>query len=463
MTRLLCVQALTLLAGLATGVAGDYPLTFKTIPAGEVMAFPGGYGAYGTVRITKPVGLKKEPKAISAHPLYGQCREGEAQAGFLFRLDESKGDGKGYDRLIADMNGNGDLTDDVVLQPEVTPEETKRVGPQQISFGPIEAPAGTTIAGGRPMYYAQVFVYNTTLLRQNFGGQLRNLTFGQLRLKAGWYLETTVALDGAKKLVGVYDGNSNLRLGDIPQPQTYTNQSVKSWFFNAGDSLLVDANGSGSFESDLFESEACAFSPILYLGAKPYKLALSDDNRSLRVDPWPDALAEVALGPRGDQVRTVTLAWEQPDGKWQLIRPGAAGGKIKVPPGNYRLYTCNLLGNAGQRDQVMASAYQRAVQQPVAFTADRDNSLKCGAPLEIKVTAQKSRQKSGVLFGTQSRDSQKDSDYELAINAEVIGAGGEAYSSYAKGDKLQDKPAKPKFMVLDARGRKLKDGNLEFG
>ena len=109
MIRRNCISLLAVLGGIVTAAAGDFPLTFRTIPAKDVMAFGGGSGSYGMLSLTKPAEVKKEPKAVSAHALYGQCRESRDAAAFLFRLDESKGDGKGYDRLIVDMNQNGDL------------------------------------------------------------------------------------------------------------------------------------------------------------------------------------------------------------------------------------------------------------------------------------------------------------------------------------------------------------------
>ena len=72
-------------------------------------------------------------------------------------------------------------------------------------------------------------------------------------------------------------------------------------------------------------------------------MGLASGCKSLRVEPWPEPLAELALQPRGDQVRNVTLAWKRPNGQWQLIRPTVTGGKAMVPPGDYRLYACNLL------------------------------------------------------------------------------------------------------------------------
>ena len=78
--------ALTATGVIVAATAEDFPLTFRTIPAQEVIAFPGGYGTYGQLRLGKPTALRKEPKSVSAQPLYGECRERADRAGFLFRM-----------------------------------------------------------------------------------------------------------------------------------------------------------------------------------------------------------------------------------------------------------------------------------------------------------------------------------------------------------------------------------------
>jgi len=67
----------------------------------------------------------------------------------------------------------------------------------------------------------------------------------------------------------------------------------------------------------------------------------------------------------GDQVRNVTLGWEQPSGQWQLIRPAVTDGKVMLPPGNYRLYACNLVGKGATRDQSWFPACKRVPQTPM--------------------------------------------------------------------------------------------------
>jgi hypothetical protein len=458
------------LMAMATVVAAsgeDFPLTFHTIPPKDVIAFPGGYGTFAQLRLVKPAQLKQEPKAISQHPLYGEGQQASTGTTPLFRLDESKGDGKGYDQLIVDMNGNGDLTDDAPVALVVLP--TDRNIPQQAArqklFGPIQAPEGKTIAGGRPVCYAQVYLNDLTPFLRS-GQDVQNIYAGYLRLKAGWYVDTTVEFKGLKQKVGVFDGDTNMRLGDAAKPQTYNaGAAEENWYFAPADSLLIDADGSGAFEQDPFDTESCSFGSVVYFGATPYKVALTPDGKSLRVEPWTQALAEVTLQPHGEQVSRVTLAWQQPDKQWQLIRAGVAEGKIKVPPGNYRLYECALLGKGAPRDQVMAAAYQRVVKTPIAFAADHPNTLRCGAPLDIKVTAEKRTPQPWEMNtgGSQDARAGSDSEFILAINASVRGADGEIYSQYAKGEQFKADPPQPTFSVLDEGGKKVASGKLEFG
>ncbi|MCX6927290.1 MAG: hypothetical protein NT154_29410 [Verrucomicrobia bacterium] len=458
------VCGLMTMAVLATASAEEFPLTFRTIPAKDVMSFPGGYGASGQLRLVKPAGLKKEPKAVSRHPLYGEFRGRAGEASLVFRLDESKGNGKGYDQLIVDMNQNGDLTDDSAAEPVVLATDRKMPAQaiRQRLFGPIKTHAGTMIAGERPVYYAEAYINDPSSLRAS--QDIRNFYAGQLRLKAGWFLDTTVELKGLKQRVGVYDADSNTRLGDMPRPQTYSNAGEEqSWSFGPADALLVDVDGSGTFDRDIFDGEAFPYGPVLYLGVAPHKVALAPDFKSLRVEPWTEPLAVVTLQPHGDQVKSVTLAKEAAQNQWQLIRAVVADGEVKVPPGNYRLYACELLGKGAPRDQMMASATQRLTRKPVSFAAGKANGLRCGAPLEIKVTADKRVPQASEFGLPRNKRLASDSEYLLAINATIQGVGSEVYSTYAKGEKFGAKPPEPTFTITDGSGKKLAEGKLEYG
>jgi len=440
-------------------LAETYPLTFKAVSADQMEVLPGGFGTYGDLRLAKPAGIKKEPKPISRHALYGQTREDESGSRYVYRFDESKGDGKGYDQLIVDMNQNGDLTDDPVVVRETPIVVGRSRTTKPVWFGPIPGPPGKEFAGGHPVFFVQVYLRPQAEQPES----ARDVFMGYLRLKAGWYLEANVDVDGAKRKIAVYDGNNNLKLGESPEAQNYQSGDETNWYFPPADTFFVDANGSGAFEADRLDSESRAFTPVVYFGQKPFKASLDASCTSLRLQPWTDALAEVTLEPTGQQVRKLVLAWEHPAGKWQLLEPPVENGRIKVPPGRYRLYYCALLGQNPGADPVIVAGNQRVPKAPLKFDAGKANTLRCGGPLEVAATAQKRNPDSGELPPGETFDRKTDSDYVVRINANFRGVDGEIYSTFAKGPKLTEEPAKPVFKVLGADGKQLAKGNLEFG
>jgi len=466
-TTLLCGAVLTAIPFLAP--AKDFPLEFKTLNAQEAMSFPGGSGmnAMVMVQIDKPAGITKEPLAVSKHPLHGQL---SFQTNRLwFRIDESKGDGQGYDRLIVDMNQNGDLTDDPVAQRVESAGQTYATSlPELGLFGPIPAPDNQKIGAWRPIYFAQMYLFTRPAA---VGSNQRNFHSVRLQLKAGWYLETIVDFDGVKRRVGIVDGNCNFRLGDIDHAINSQNGTVTNWYFQGGDYFLVDNDGSGKFESSIGSSESAPFGPMLYLGAKPYKAVLAADCKSLGLEPWTEPLAELALQPHGEQVNLIQVAWESAPGRWQLLQPGVENGKATVPPGNYRLYTCTIKVKTSSGETLVVSGYKRSPKDTIKADAGASTPFKCGAPLEVKVTSRRdpnvvatSPPESGSLwdrlFGNSGASNQP---LQQLIQASVIGAGGETYSGFY----LQDKgplrrPPKPVFTIT-TDGKRVASGNLEFG
>ena len=100
------------------GTTGD-----RTFELEEVSVFDLGRrgsdlirGRRATVGETAEKEVKGIPELHSANPLFGAFSlgphddEGE-QRSYAFVLDESAGTGAGYDRLLIDANGDGDLSD----------------------------------------------------------------------------------------------------------------------------------------------------------------------------------------------------------------------------------------------------------------------------------------------------------------------------------------------------------------
>ena len=464
-TTLFCGVVLTAIPFLAP--AKDFPLEFKTLNAEEAMSFPGGSGISGPLQLDKPGAITKAPPAISKHPLYGQLSDRTNH--LWFRIDESKGDGKSYDCLIVDMNQNGDLTDDPVVMRVDKPVPMITTNNERSVFGPIAVPEAKKIGVWQPIYYAQMYVYN---LPARIKSGDRSSYLGQLRLRPGWYLETTVDVDGVTRKVGIVDGNCSFRLGEASQPVTYHNGTETNWYFSGGDNFLLDNDGSGKFRSSVGNDESSPFGPLLYLGAKPCKAVLAADDKSLALEPWSGPLAELALQPHGEQVSEIQVAWESAPDQWQLLQPGVENGKAKVPPGGYRLIGCTLkVNSAAGGETLILDAFKRTPEGTVKAEAGATAPFKCGSPLEVKVTSERdtrndvsSMQAFDPMLDRPKGGASSEKPVQQLIQAYVVGAGGETYGSFylqGKG-KLHD-PPNPVFTVTNAKGKQVASGNMEFG
>lgn len=455
MNKFLTICALLTFSGVMAAPAAEFPLKFKTIEPQKVMDFPGGYGCFGRLKLVKPDEIKKEPPVVSKYPLYGNFQN----LNISFRLDESKGNEKGYDQLIVDINENGDLTDDPVIK--LTDSQK---GSRSLFFGPLELPKEKAICGGCPVYYFQSYICVQNLKNiENLSEQQKETFYcGQLRMRAAWYLEADVTLGNIKEKIGVIDGDGNFSLGDFPVNHEYENDGVKKWYFSGGDNYLIDANGNGKFDNDLFSSEFKAFGPVFYFDTVPYKATLAKDFTSIKIEKWSDPLAEVSIHPYGEQVGIVNLVRQVSSNRWELIQTSVEKGKIKVPPGKYRLISCCIMTKRDDGEPIGMKGYLRDEKTPFEFEVGKSNSFECGAPLKISLEANKRKPES--YEETRLKPKEKDdSDFILSVNSTIIGQGGEQYSVYGKGPQYTSSLDNPSLTISDASGQKLETGKMEYG
>lgn len=460
-----------LTCGLATlaavaGSAAEFPLTFRTVDAERAWTLPGGSGGYSQLETRKPSQLKREPKAVSAHPLYGSFSDSGPDRPVIFRLDESKGKGKGYDTLLLDQNGNNDLTDDRPFTAKANADGKPPSGLERADFGPIAALESQCAGLWRPINFAQLTLYNRSVI----GGSDPQASFGYLQMRTGCYLETTVTLPGSEEKLALMDGNANMRLGDRARlVKSSRTGSEDSWYFVDGDMVLRDRDGSGSYTSDQFATESEHVSDYLYVGLNPYRMSVSADFKILRLEPCSEPLGGIAVEPHGEQLNQASLARETKPGQWELITPAYLNGKAKVPAGSYRLYSVLLSAKNTNGVPVTAGAYYRAFKTTFEVAAGKTAALKCGGPLELKVTANKqgATDNSGGIMGAARSlfggNQSGSGDSELSINMAVNGAGGESYSGYVKGKDRNGRPPLPVFKIFTADGKQVATGNLEFG
>ena len=470
MTQRMAMGLMAALAALATVSAADFPLELRTLTVDEALTFPGGYGAYGRLGQAKPTGVQKVPQFVSAHPFYGQLQApGTTAKGMVFCLDESKGDGKGYDRLRLDLNGNGDLTDDPELAQAPNPGQntTSSSSMERALFGPAEGPADKVVGLWKPKFIAELYFYNRRLLTsRNDSGTY----FGQLRVRAAAYLETTVELNGIKQRLGVADGNSSFALGDDAKVMEYGSGSGAEWYLSPGDFFVRDRNSNGRFDNIPGASEAEIYSSIIYWGGQPCSVSLSADFKTLHLEPYAGATGFMTVS-NAERLDDLRLVREVATNQWQGISPQIRAGKIEFPVGSYRLYSCSVTAQATDGSTVRSEGERRRRQGSFKVEAGQTGAMNCGQPLALAVTASKetgTESEGGLMGAARSLfggGSGAAGATVLQLNVVTSGSGGEAYSRFLKLNSKQEvtQLPPPAFKIFDPAGKEIAAGNFEYG
>lgn len=433
--RTAALVAFMSLAFLVRAIAAEFPLSFRTIDLEDALYAPGS-GPVGGLYLKWPMPLVGEPEAKSSRPLYGIGGLND-RARQVYRIDESQGTGKGYDRFILDLNGNRDLRDDPVA--EGRPQKRSGIPLDYVVFGPIEAPASVQVGPWRPIYHA-VMEYRQADLALFLR---RNVSPGNVRVKSGWYLEASVDLDGAKEKIGLLDGDRDLRLG----VESAANAGGGFLPLYRSDSVLRDRNASGRFDFDLCESECDSAANRIGIGRNVYTVTVAKDLRSVRLERYTGPQGKLAVAAHADKLRAVRLT----SGDDNFV-PVLIDGESVVPAGVYTIESCTVASASGETEPAMTRGWFGEPDK-IRIRPDRATTVRCGPPLELRLEAKRvgSRTPKGVSI------------QKIEIDARVIGAGGERYVRHAKGGNLTAQADPPRFRIFDAQGKEIASGRFEYG
>lgn len=452
--------------------AAEFPLKMRKLTAEEAWICHGGASppvvSTEILNTERPAAITREPQATSRYPLYGMLRV-IPKSPIAFRLDESKGTGKGYDRFIADLNGNGDLRDDAVAKGsrKTIPYAAGAWSTCEIAvFDAIEIPLDGKGRSWRPIAYPVMYLHAHH--RQRLGrihGPLSADRDSAVILNPGFYLEATVDLDGARETIGLLDGGRDLRLGDKARVRKAGTASGFRFLLEEmfSDRVLRDRDGSGAFEFDVCQSESEPLSDLICLGRNVYRLAIAEDLTSIRLEPTALALGEVIVADQPDKVRTLTLVRERPTGGFEFLTPALADGRAMVPVGTYYLYSCVVAAKDRRGLTAVSRGEMRDSPSPITVTAGKAVALRCGAPIELRVHAQKMVRLGSSLRISDALATSEAGTFAVAVTVQVVGTGGESYALHAKGEDLTVPAPPPRFRILDEAGEEIATGQLEYG
>ncbi|MBI4880817.1 MAG: hypothetical protein HY812_14350 [Planctomycetes bacterium] len=397
-----------------------------------------------------PSGLKysdyvtREPAEFhSSEPFRGVVELGGQGYGFV--VDATRD--RKYDLLRFDLNHNGDLTDDEVIQGRAWTSSSPC-----FEFPPIEV--SLEIRGEQKEY---AFFFYTNVLEDKDG-----VSVACAELQPAAYREGVVRLGGKSRRVVLVDYNCNGRFDD----------RVSLEVENQGE------DGERSFPSggDLLFIDPCMDD----LGIPGIGLPSGDErqfvSRLARVD---GRFYELDVDPGGERIDFKPVAAplgrvENPNAPWCALVYGdqglleigsSAGAPVELPEGEWRLlsYTIDLteredtaraprqrslfarlfgIGHDGP-SPTRASARAPASCAPVKVIAGETVRLPFGPPFRGAVSAQKS-----------------ESSGKVRLDLAIVGAAGEVCSDLRIAG---ERPPEPSFVITAPDGTEVKRGSFDFG
>ncbi len=365
-----------------------------------------------------------------------------------------------YGRLLFDVNHNGDLTDDPVIEAQTTPERGFPAGYLSFSFPRVDL---TVEADGTKIDFAfTVDGYgHSQVLNEN-----QTYQYVSVSLNAAAYREGEITLDGKQTRIVVTDYNSNGRFDDLWAIDDSISLSDGTVYPRQGDVLFVDPQAAqgGLYGYDPTMNDVQQFvAKAVQIGGRFYTLRITPAGDTLTLEPSPLAVGQVSNPNRGYRALVY--------GDLGILKVnGDAEGRAPLPVGSWKLlmYTIDRTGiqdpaqPAAKEPSLLQSLANALLQREpasgptiVSARAKRDcpaievkpgetAELRFGAPYRAEVTA------SGPIppGGT------------VSLGLALVGVGGEVCSNLMVAGQ---RPDKPQFTITDPDGKVIQQGSFEYG
>lgn len=361
-----------------------------------------------------------------------------------------------YDRLYFDRDGDGDLTDEEVIEASST-RDLNNNRYFACTFPRIDL---TIEVESESVDYAMVL--NTTAYD---GG---NYGYVNGSFSAGAYREGELTVDGKKRRLVLIDFNANGRFDDASRFESSVRYSDGQVRPILGDRLYVDPDMKATYRSpydvtsgdDLFDVGS-----LLCLEGKFYKMTVSPSGDKLTLEP-----ADVELGYVTNAV-----------GEYRAVVYGDAGllklrsdesGKAPVPVGSWKLmnYTLDRTGFEPEKkpeenaEPSILGVLTDALEAAAPVGPPRQTFVAANATTAYEAVEVKKGETVKLPFGPPYRP-QVDVQYrsgadEVSLGMSLVGSAGEICSNmYVNGNR----PEKPAFTITGPDGEKVAEGAFEYG
>lgn len=457
--------------------------------------------------------VKKEPKYHSKRPFKGVAKLGTQE--FAFALDvapapdkpkeplQTKGDTKPkaksedakskeeskekqppkkeaidvpmYDRLYFDVNHNGDLTDDKVLEGKIQ----KYPQPEGRMFARI----------GFPRLDVTIDADGTSMASSiHFSGDVNSSPdWGHvgIRINAGAYREGEITLEGKKRKVVLIDFNSNGRFDDEMHVATihHSADDQGQLYPQAGDMLLIDPKESKIGYDSPYDVTSSDYrynvSKLVCIDGRYYDLKITPAGDRLTLNASKVATGNVTNPNNGFRALI--------HGKAGVLKIG--GDKdvpIPVPVGEWTLLSYVITvhespkpaepakKDAEKKPNKEESALKLLQETAKAFMSSSAPLLHPARPLWSMVSARATVNSKPIAvvegktvelpFGPPYRPVVMAEDYgnpnQQQLEMSLIGSAGEICSNLMT---YRGRPPKPEFTITDPKGKVVEQGSFEYG
>jgi hypothetical protein len=410
--------------------------------------------------------VKKEPKYQSENPFRGIAKLGSQQFAFVLDVppppsNDKKPDAKkekkeekndsvavnatagpqAIGRLYFDLNNNGDLTDDKVIEAEAKANPRSAGQLYAIQFPRVDV---TLDNNGTKSDYS-FFMHGEVETSPNYKRV-------SVSLNAGAYREGHITLGGKKHHVALLDFNSNGRFDDemrlISSTSMREGKAVAKPWARQGDLLLVDPKP-GQSSPYIATSASISrnnVSKMVNIEGRFYDMKISPSGDKLTLEPSSISVGKMTnpSGPFGALIYgnagflvirgNKNTPAEVPVGEWKLLsytlEPTAAENKNGQPP-------------AGQHRLTYLTAQAGDDYKAVKVVKGETVALPFGPPYKPRVTTE----------GSYDRN-------QLWLGLTLIGSAGEACSDLI----VDGRPPSPlDFTITDPKGKEVKKGSFEYG
>jgi hypothetical protein len=382
----------------------------------------------------------------------------------------------GFNRLYFDVNHNGDLTDDKVIEAVAMPNRGLPANYKMFEFPRVDI---TLDVDGTPVDYA-------FFLRGQVNAS-RDLSYAIVQINSAAYREGDITLDGKKRHVVLIDFNSNGRFDDEIKISDNIRMTSGQLYPEQGDMLLIDPNQGNTGYTSPYEVTSNSYqhyvSKMVDIDGRYYNLKISPAGDKLTLDPASVPLGKITnpngrfsaviygdngfLKISGEKDTPISI----PEGEWKLLsytidltnapEPSKPEEKKEVKKDEAketsgllalgRVLESLLGGNStsagppGRRFSYV-TAGATAKYKPVKVSAGETVEFPFGPPYKPLVSV-------GYIQGGGENK-------QAALAMTLVGSVGEVVSDMMTNG---GRPPKPEFTIKDPKGEVVQNGSFEYG